>query len=57
MTRDVAAALLEALGARWSLDIRRHSEQVKEAYELLLAAAPRDGVEVRRDIGYGPHPR
>ena len=57
MTRDAAAALLEAIGARWRLDIRRHSQQVKEAYEPLLAAAPRDGVEVRRDIGYGPHPR
>ena len=57
MTRDAAAALLEAIGARWRLDIRRHSQQVKEAYEPLIAAAPRDGVEVRRDIGYGPHPR
>ena len=57
VTRDAAAALLEAIGARWRLDIRRHSQQVKEAYEPLIAAAPRDGVEVRRDIGYGPHPR
>lgn len=57
MTRDAAATLLEAIGARWPLDIRSHSQQVKAAYEPLLAAAPRDGVEVRRDIGYGPHPR
>ena len=57
MTRHAAAALLEAVGPRWRRDIRRHSQQVKEAYEPLLAAAPRDGVEVRRGIAYGPHPR
>ena len=49
--------LLAQIGPRWASDIRAHSQQVKDAYAPLLARAPKDGIEVSRDIAYGPHPR
>lgn len=48
---------LAELGPIWGTDIRRHSDLVKELYAPLLAAAPRDGVEIVRDVAYGDHPR
>ncbi|MGE3927632.1 MAG: alpha/beta hydrolase [Lautropia sp.] len=51
------AALLAEIGPRWAQDIRGASEAVKQAYAPLLAAAPRDGVRVLHDLGYGTHPR
>lgn len=50
-------ALLAEIGPRWALDIRAHSQAVKDAYEPLLARAPKAGIAVERDISYGPHPR
>lgn len=46
-----------ALGADWERDIRAHSDAVKAIYAPLLAAAPRGGVSVERDVAYGPHAR
>jgi acetyl esterase/lipase len=51
------AALLAGIGPRWHLDIRAHSQQVKEAYEPILARAPRGDLTVFRDLAYGPHAR
>lgn len=48
---------MATIGPRWALDIRRHSQEVKEAYEPLLACAPKLGIEVTRDLAYGGHPR
>ena len=50
-------ALMAELGPRWPSDLPGHSRQVKEAYAPLLAAAPRGGIEVARDVPYGPHAR
>ncbi|WP_076998735.1 alpha/beta hydrolase [Variovorax sp. KK3] len=50
-------ALMADLGPRWATDLRGNSQQVKEAYAPLLAAAPKGGVTVTRDIAYGPHAR
>jgi len=49
--------LLADIGPRWHLDIRQHGDLVKSAYAPLLAAAPKAGVAVQRDLVYGPHPR
>ena len=51
------AALLADIGPRWHLDIRAHSQQVKDAYESILARAPRGDLTVFRDLAYGPHAR
>ncbi|HZV93308.1 MAG TPA: alpha/beta hydrolase fold domain-containing protein [Caldimonas sp.] len=53
---DIAATLAD-IGPRWHLDIRAHSQQVKDAYEPILARAPRGDLTVFRDIAYGPHGR
>ena len=49
--------LMMRIGPIWGQDIRAHSALVKEAYRPLLAAAPKDGVEVIRDQPYGSNPR
>jgi acetyl esterase/lipase len=48
---------LADIGPRWSRDIRQASAAVKAAYAPLLAAAPRTGIVVHRDLAYGPLPR
>ncbi|GAA4354834.1 hypothetical protein GCM10023165_46440 [Variovorax defluvii] len=50
-------ALMADVGPRWASDLPGHSQQVKEAYAPLLAAAPKSGITVTRDIAYGPHAR
>jgi acetyl esterase len=50
-------ALLAEIGPRWQLDIRRCSQEVKDAYDPMLALAPRGNVTVVRDVAYGSHPR
>lgn len=55
---DVALrAELARIGALWSTDIRRYSQEVKDLYDPLLARGPKGGVRVRRDLPYGRHPR
>ncbi len=44
-------------GRCWGEDIRRHSALVKDAYRPLLERAPKDGIEVIRDLAYGSDPR
>ncbi len=50
-------AWLTQIGPRWHLDIRAHSQAVKEAYAQVLASASREGFEQARDVRYGPHER
>ena len=54
---DAARARLEAIGPRWGENIVAHRKVVLEVYTPLLARVPRDGIEVARDLAYGPHPR
>lgn len=54
---ETLADVLARIGPMWASDIRRHSQAVKELYDPILAQAPRDGVEIRRNLAYGPHPR
>ena len=50
-------ALMADIGPRWALDLPGHSQQVKDAYAPLLAAAPKEGIGITRDLRYGPHAR
>ncbi len=54
---DALSRLLEEVGPRWAGDIRGCGERVKEAYLPWLAAAPKEGYSVRRDVAYGAHAR
>ncbi|WP_322107366.1 alpha/beta hydrolase [Paraburkholderia sp. J41] len=49
--------LLLDIGPRWGQDIVGHRQTVIECYTPLVAAAPKDGIEVKRDLSYGPHAR
>lgn len=49
--------LLRELGPVWQQDIRSAGDRVKEAYLPLLMAAPREGVNIHRDLPYGAHAR
>jgi acetyl esterase/lipase len=45
------------IGPIWASNIQKHSDLTKKAYAPLLAAAPKDGITVSRDVAYGAHPR
>lgn len=48
---------LTALGANWGAAVGPNIRATVSAFEPLLKAAPKDGVQVTRDIAYGPHAR
>lgn len=50
-------AFLEEIGPRWGKSVAANVKAVVERYGPLLAASPKDGVAVHRDIAYGAHPR
>ncbi|MGG5809215.1 alpha/beta hydrolase [Falsiroseomonas sp. CW058] len=50
-------ATMDRIGPVWGTDILGNVAISERAYTPLLAAAPRDGVEVRRDVAYGPDPK
>lgn len=54
---DEVRRLLAVLGPRWGTDVPGHVRQVVEAFSEVLKAAPREGVEVRRNVAYGSHER
>jgi len=45
------------IGQVWAEDIVAHRDMVIEAYTPVLAQVPRDGIEVSRELAYGPHER
>lgn len=49
--------LMAELGPIWAQNVPGHVRRMVEAFTPLLARCPRDGVEVRRDVPYGAHPR
>jgi acetyl esterase/lipase len=49
--------VMAQIGPIWASNIQQHSDLTKKAYAPLLAAAPKDGIRVTRDIAYGAHPR
>jgi acetyl esterase/lipase len=53
--QDVQRAVRE-LGAAYKADIAAGSQRTKDLFAPLIRN-PRDGIDVRHDIAYGPHPR
>jgi acetyl esterase/lipase len=49
--------LLADVGPRWAEDVPGNVRRMVEAFSPLLAQAPKDGVEVVRDLAYGDDPR
>ena len=45
------------LGQRWNDDIVGHRKAVIDCYTPVVAAAPKQGTRVEREIAYGPHAR
>lgn len=50
-------AELARIGPVWGRDIQAHRDRVFDLYAPLLAAAPKAGVVVTRDLAYGAHAR
>lgn len=50
-------ALMAEVGPRWREDIPGHVRLMVEQFTPVLSGAPKEDVEVRRDIAYGQHPR
>lgn len=49
--------LLLDIGPRWGQDIIGNRKTVIDCYTPLVAATPKDGIAVERDVSYGPHER
>jgi acetyl esterase len=54
---DPVRALMERLGPVWASDIPRHVREVIDAFDPILATAPKQGVSTFVDIAYGDDPR
>src|SRR5579875_1254029 len=50
-------ALMAEIGPRWREDVPGHVKRMMEEFTRLHAGISKAGVEVRRDIAYGSHPR
>ena len=48
---------LAEVGPGWGKDIRGNIAKTLEVYDPILAASPKDGVAVTRDVAYGPDAR
>jgi acetyl esterase len=48
---------LAEINPNWGKDIRGNIAITQKLYMPLLKAAPHDGIEVTRDVSYGPHAR
>jgi acetyl esterase len=49
--------LMLDIGPRWGEDILGHRQRVVECYSPVVAATPKDGIVVERDVRYGSHER
>jgi acetyl esterase/lipase len=49
--------LMAEIGPKWGSNVPGHVQQMIDAYTALLATCPKEGVEVRKDLAYGTHPR
>ena len=56
LPEDLRRRMLE-IGPVWAEDITGHRKMVIDAYTPLLAQIPREGIEVSRELAYGPHER
>lgn len=51
------ARTMASIGPIWATDINRHRDLVIRAYSPIVEKADNAGIQVRRDIAYGPHQR
>jgi len=49
--------LVADIGKRWTVDRRANIALMIDRFTELLREMPTDGIEVRRDVAYGSHPR
>jgi acetyl esterase/lipase len=54
---DDLRALMAQVGPRWGTNPAAHVKLMVDQFSQVLKHAPKDGVTVRRDISYGPHPK
>ncbi|SJZ39118.1 Acetyl esterase/lipase [Enhydrobacter aerosaccus] len=54
---DALRAALAEIGPRWASDIAFYSQRTKDAYDPVLARAPKADIAVTRDVAYGDHAR
>lgn len=54
---DELLSLMADIGPRWAENISGHVKLMVEAFSRVHKAACKDGIDVRRDIPYGQHPR
>jgi acetyl esterase/lipase len=54
---DDLETFLAEIGPRWAGSVAANVREVVARYSPLLALAPKDGVEVTRDVAYGADPR
>lgn len=54
---DLVTRRLREIGPRWQRDIRAAGDETKALYLPILAEAPKDGVEIVRNLAYGTHVR
>lgn len=54
---DDLETFLAEIGPRWASSVAANVREVVARYSPLLALAPKDGVEVTRDVAYGADPR
>jgi acetyl esterase/lipase len=49
--------LMAEVGPKWATNVPGHVKQVIDAFSVVLAKCPKDGVAIRRDLPYGTHAR
>jgi acetyl esterase/lipase len=54
---ETLRALMAEIGPRWAEDKGGNVRRMIDAFTELLKSAPKEGIEVTRDIAYGDHPR
>lgn len=54
---DMLRALMADVGPRWANDVAANVRRMVDAFGPVLAQAPKQGVDVMLDVGYGAHAR
>ncbi len=54
---DELRRLMAEVGPNWATNVLGHVKLMVEAFSVVLARCPKDGVSVRRNLAYGTHAR
>src|SRR4051812_48010115 len=49
--------LMAEIGPKWATNVPGHVKQTVDAFSVILAKCPKEGVSVQRDLHYGTHER